>query len=256
MSTPPSTPPGTPPRTPPNAPAAASRTIAAGGYSRPLPGFVECGDTFVIERLPGEPAGALLVALVDGLGHGSEAGIAAQAAARTVLGHRELPPEQILRHCDRQLHPTRGAAMAVLRLEADGRGEFCGIGNIEVQSLAGRPAGLFCLPGIVGHSVRILRTMPFTMQSGDIYCLHSDGVSGRGNLRAFLPGAPRTVARSIVDACGRAHDDATAVVLGYGAGAKLPADAAGDGAPPADAAGDRDGDARSGPRAVTGRAGQ
>ena len=136
------------------------------------------------------------------------------------------------------------STVAVLRLEADGRGEFCGIGNVEVQSLAGRPAGLFCLPGIVGHSVRTLRTMPFTMQSGDIYCLHTDGVSGRGNLRAFLPGAPRTVARSIVDACGRAHDDATAVVLGYGAGAKLPADAGGDGG------------ARRGPRAVTGRAGQ
>jgi len=248
--------PPSPPASPPASPLGArSRAIAAGGYSRPLPGFVECGDTFVIELLPGEPAGALLVALVDGLGHGSEAAIAAQAAARTILGHRELPPDQILRHCDHQLRPTRGAAMAVLRLEADGRGEFCGIGNVEVQSLAGRPAGLFCLPGIVGHSVRTLRTMPFTMQSGDIYCLHTDGVSGRGNLRAFLPGAPRTVARSIVDACGRAHDDATAVVLGYGAGAKLPAEAGGDGDDD-DATADGDSGARRGPRAVTGRAGQ
>jgi Stage II sporulation protein E (SpoIIE) len=212
-----------PPSRPPRPPVSPSRQIAAGGYSRPLPGFVECGDTFVIELVEREPGGALLVAVVDGLGHGNEAGIAAHAAARTVLGHRELPLEQILRHCDQQLHPTRGAAMAVLRLEADGRGEFCGVGNIEVQSLAGQPAGLFCLPGIVGHSVRVLRTMPFTMQSGDIYCLHTDGVSSRGDLRGCLPGAPQTVARRIVDAWGRPHDDATAVVLGYGAGAKLPA---------------------------------
>jgi len=241
-----------------SAPGAPSRVIAAGGYSRPLPGFVECGDAFVIERADrGEPkernewvqagadgdlgpGGTLLVAVVDGLGHGSEASIAAQAATRTVLGHRELPLDQILRHCDQQLHPTRGAAMAVLRLEADGRGEFCGIGNIDVQSLAGQPPGLFCLPGIVGHSVRVLRTMPFTMQSGDIYCLHTDGVSSRANLRGCLPGAPRTVARCIVDTWGRPHDDATAVVLGYGAGAKLPADAAGDGG--------REGAARRGPR--------
>jgi hypothetical protein len=209
--------------------AAPSRAIAAGGYSRPLPGFVECGDTFLIELLEREPAGALLVAVVDGLGHGNEAGVAAHAAARTVLGHRELPLDDILRHCDQQLHPTRGAAMALLRLEADGRGEFCGIGNIDVQSLAGKPAGLFCLPGIVGHSLRVVRTMPFTMQSGDIYCLHTDGVSGRGNMRTCLPGAPRTVARCIVDSWGRPHDDATAVVLGYGAGAKLPAEAAGSG---------------------------
>lgn len=170
------------------------------------------------------------MAVVDGLGHGNEAAIAAHAATRTVLEHRDLPLEQILRHCDRQLQPTRGAAMAVLRLAEDGSGEFCGIGNIEVQSLAGRPVGLFCLPGIVGHSLRALRTMPFTLQGGDILCLHSDGVSSRGNLRGCLPGAPRVVARCIVDAWGRLHDDATAVVLGYGAGAKLPETAATGGA--------------------------
>lgn len=223
MSTPPSMPPSAPPRPPAGLPAAASRVIAAGGYSRPLPGFVECGDIFVIEQVERQPVGALLVTVVDGLGHGNEAGVAAQAAARTVLGHRELPLDEILRHCDQQLHPTRGAAMAVLRLEADGRGEFCGIGNVEVQCLAGQPPGLFCLPGIVGHSIRALRIMPFTMQSGDIYCLHTDGVTSRADLRGCLPGAPQTVARRIVDAWGRQHDDATAVVLGYGAGAKLSA---------------------------------
>ena len=198
--------------------------ISAGGFSRPLPGFVECGDTFLIERQDdGDGGQPLLVAVVDGLGHGKEAGLAAQAAARTVLDHRDLPLDEILRQCDRQLQATRGAVMGVLRLAADGRGEFCGIGNIEVQSLAGSPAGVFCLPGIVGHSLRTLRTMPFTMQTGDIFCLHTDGVSGRGNLRGCLPGVPATVARCIVDGWGRPHDDATALVIGYGAGAKLPA---------------------------------
>jgi len=57
--------------------AAPSRAISAGGYSRPLPGFVECGDVFVIELLEREPAGALLVGVVDGLGHGNEASVAA-----------------------------------------------------------------------------------------------------------------------------------------------------------------------------------
>jgi hypothetical protein len=203
------------------------QAISAGGFSRPLPGFVECGDLFVIERLNGDDGGQpLLVAVVDGLGHGREAGLAAQAAAQAVLDHRHLPVDEILRHCDQQLQATRGAAMGVLRLAADGSGEFCGIGNIEVQSLAGAPAGVFCLPGIVGHSLRTLRSMPFTMQSGDIYCLHTDGVSSRGNLRGCLPGAAATVARCIVDGWGRPHDDATAVVLGYGAAARLPADAA------------------------------
>jgi negative regulator of sigma-B (phosphoserine phosphatase) len=197
----------------------------AGGYSRPLAGFAECGDAFVIGGVDPDRDGPLLVAVVDGLGHGREAGVAAQAAARVVLERRALPVDEIVRHCDRDLQPTRGAAMGVLRLGEDGRGEFCGIGNIEVQSLAGQPPGLFCLPGIVGHNLRTLRAMPFTMQAGDIYCLHTDGVSGRGNLRGCLPGAPEAVARCIVDRWGRHHDDATAVVLGYRAGARLTAGA-------------------------------
>jgi negative regulator of sigma-B (phosphoserine phosphatase) len=226
-----------PPRPPLPPSARRPPAIAAGGYSRPLVGFVECGDFFVIQRLPpAEPAengerddrgdrGALLLAVIDGLGHGREAGVAAQAAARAVLDHRRLPLAEILRYCDRELHPTRGAAMGVLRLEEDGRGEFCGIGNVEVQSLAGQPPGLFCLPGIVGHNLRTLRTMPFVMQNGDIYCLHTDGVSSRGDLRGCLPGSPEAVARCIVDGWGRQHDDATAVVLGFGAAAgnRLPA---------------------------------
>jgi negative regulator of sigma-B (phosphoserine phosphatase) len=200
------------------------QAFSAGGYSRPLAGFVECGDAFVVCGLGLEAGGGpLLVAVVDGLGHGKEAGVAAQAAARIVRERHELPVDEIMRHCDRELQSTRGAAMGVLRAFPDGSGEFCGIGNIEVQILAGQPPGLFCLPGIVGHNLRTLRTMPFTMQAGDIYCLHTDGVSGRGGLHGCLPGAPETVARCIVDRWGRPHDDATAVGLGSGAGARLPA---------------------------------
>jgi negative regulator of sigma-B (phosphoserine phosphatase) len=190
----------------------------AGGFSRPLAGFVECGDIFVVESSSG---GALLVAVVDGLGHGEEAGLAAKAAAETIRGHLDLPVAEILRQCDRALQTTRGAAVGVLRLEENGRGEFCGIGNVEVQSLEGAAPGLFCLPGIVGHNLRTVRAMPFAMRPGDVYCLHSDGVTARGNLRGCLPGAPEAVARRIVESFGRRHDDATAVVLGYGAGARL-----------------------------------
>jgi negative regulator of sigma-B (phosphoserine phosphatase) len=199
------------------------QAFSAGGYSRPLAGFAECGDAFVVCAMQPGDGSALLVAVVDGLGHGKEAGVAAQAATRKVRELRALPVDEILRHCDRELQPTRGAAMGVLRIAEDGSGEFCGIGNIEVQVLAGQPPGLFCLPGIVGHRLRTVRALPFTMLAGDIYCLHSDGVSGRGNLRDCLPGAPEAVARCIVDRWGRRHDDATAVILGYGAGAKLPA---------------------------------
>jgi negative regulator of sigma-B (phosphoserine phosphatase) len=189
-----------------------------GGFSRPVAGFVVCGDAFVIDE---SQEGALLVAVIDGLGHGPEAGAAAVAAVRAIRERGDLGVAEILRRCDAALRATRGAAMGVMKLDNQGSGEFCGIGNVEVQSLAGKAPGLFCLAGIVGHNMRTVRAMPFTMQPGDIYCVHSDGVTSRGNLRGCLPGTPEGVARRIVEDWGRSHDDATAVILGYGAGAGL-----------------------------------
>ena len=191
-----------------------------GGYCRALPGYAQCGDAFFIDT---GADGTLRLALVDGLGHGTEAAIAAMEAVRVVREGRATPVGELMQRCNAALQPTRGAAIGMLTLAPDGKGEFCGIGNVEVQSLAGDPPGLFCLAGIVGHNMRTLRVMPFTMRPGDIYCLHSDGVSSRANLRACLPGLPADVARRIVDEWGRSHDDASAVILGYDAGSRLQA---------------------------------
>jgi hypothetical protein len=191
---------------------------AAGGWSRPLPGFAQCGDAFLVERGAG---GGLLVAVADGLGHGAEASVAANAAVRVIRDGLDRPVAELLTRCDQALRATRGAAVGVLRVAADGRGEFCGVGNIEVHGIEGRPPGLFCQAGIVGQHQRPMRTLPFAMERGDIYCVHSDGVSNRGDLRGCLPGTPEAVARRIVEGWGRPHDDATAVVLGYAAGRRL-----------------------------------
>jgi hypothetical protein len=103
-----------------------------------------------------------------------------------------------------------------MKINHSGAGEFCGIGNIEVQSLNGQAPSVFCLAGIVGHNMRTSKVMSLAMKPGDIYCLMSDGISSRGNLKACLPGPPETVARRIVEHWGKDHDDATALILGFG----------------------------------------
>ena len=57
------------------------------------------------------------------------------------------------------------------------------------RSTAQAPS-VFCLAGIVGHNMRSSKVMSVTMKPGDIYCLMSDGVSTRGNLKSCLPGPP------------------------------------------------------------------
>ena len=195
--------------------------MKSGGYSRPYKGLSVCGDSFVIERR----GGTVLAAVVDGLGHGYESSVAAGRAAEVIRECADLSVAAILGRCHQALHVTRGAAVGVLKVEEGGEGEFCGIGNIEVQALHGRSPSVFCLAGIVGHNVRASKVMAVAMQPGDIYCLTSDGVSTRGNLKSCLPGLPETVARRIVENWGKDHDDATAMILGFGNTALL-ADAA------------------------------
>jgi hypothetical protein len=186
--------------------------VRIGGFSRPFKGLTICGDAYVLDRRNG----TLLAAVVDGLGHGYESSVAAERAVEVIHAHADQGVEQIVLRCHQELRVTRGAALGVLKIESDGRGEFCGVGNIEVTALQGQTPSVFCLAGIVGHNVRKQRTMPFSMQPGDIYCVMSDGVSTRGNLKGCLPGAPEDVARRIVESWGRDHDDATAVIIGYG----------------------------------------
>jgi stage II sporulation SpoE-like protein len=186
--------------------------LKSGGFSRPYKGLSICGDSFVLE----ERGGALLAAVVDGLGHGYESSVAAGRASEVIRELADQSVDAILRRCHQELRVTRGAAVGLLKVAEGGEGEFCGIGNIEVQALNGQPPSVFCLAGIVGHNMRSSKVMRVTMKPGDIYCLMSDGVSTRGNLKSCLPGAPEVVARRIVEHWGRDHDDATAVVLGFG----------------------------------------
>lgn len=188
--------------------------MRTGGFSRPYKGLSVCGDSFVIEQREG----ALLAAVVDGLGHGYESSVAATRAVEVIREFADLSVGAILQRCHQELKSTRGAAVGLLKVEEEGgKGEFCGIGNIEVQALSGQAPSVFCLAGIVGHNLRASKVMPIAMKAGDIYCLMSDGVSSRGNLKSCLPGTPDAVARRIVESWGKDHDDATAVVVGFGA---------------------------------------
>lgn len=189
-----------------------------GGFSRPFKGLNICGDSFVVET---RDDGTVLASVIDGLGHGYDSWVASSRAVEVIRASADLSVDAIVRRCHQELRVTRGAAIGVLKVDSSGTGEFCGVGNIEVQAINGSSPSVFCLAGIVGHNLRTSKVMPVHMKPGDIYCLLSDGVSSRGNFKSCLPGDPESVARRIVEQWGQAHDDATALVIGYGTSALL-----------------------------------
>ncbi|MFF6959692.1 SpoIIE family protein phosphatase [Streptomyces sp. NPDC008317] len=182
------------------------RPASAHGGGRPAP---------VRGAVPG-PGEGLLVMSCDGLGHGPLAALAAQAAVqafRTGSGHT---PEQVMEEVHRALRGTRGAAVAVARLEPDGRVLFCGVGNITAVLLTRTTrTTLLSHPGIVGHQTHQLRTHEYRMPAQGALVMHSDGLSERwkgADLAGMLHHPPAVIATGLLRLAATRRDDASAVI--------------------------------------------
>ena len=194
----------------------------ADGVTRPISGALECGDGWAARfDDAGTPASgegrAVLVMLCDGLGHGPLAEMASRAAIGAFRTGRGRSPEEVMQEIHQRLAGTRGAAVAVARIEPDsGLVLFCGVGDIAGAVVTSTSkTTLPTVPGIVGHRIRTPRTSTHPLPAGSALVLHSDGLTGRWNPEA-LPGVlrhtPAVIAGHLLRAAGKYHDDASVVV--------------------------------------------
>ncbi|MFD7027877.1 ATP-binding protein [Streptomyces sp. NPDC059917] len=165
---------------------------------------------------PGAGDGVLVMSC-DGLGHGPMAAIASQSAVHAFRSGTARTPEQAMEEVHRALRGTRGAAVAIARLETDGRVLFCGIGNISACVLTtGSRANLLSHPGIVGHQMRQLRTYEARLPAHGALVMHSDGLSERwkaGDLATLLHHPPAVIAAGLLRLAGTRRDDASVVAF-------------------------------------------
>jgi len=172
-------------------------------------------STPVDAAVPG-PGEGLLVMSCDGLGHGPLAALAAQAAVNAFRTGTGRTPEQVMEEVHRALRGTRGAAVAIARLEPDGRVLFCGVGNITAALVnsTGR-VNLLSHPGIAGHEMHRLRTQEYRMPAQGNLVMHSDGLSdrwGAADLAGLLDHPPAVIATGLLREAGTRRDDASAVI--------------------------------------------
>ena len=189
-----------------------------GTLTRPMTGEEVCGDTpsWRVDD------GALSVLLADGLGHGPLAAAASREAARAFLdGSAGDGPSTVLTRLQQALRPTRGAAVAVVRLDpAAGRAVFAGVGNIAASVDDGvRRRALVSSPGIVGHNAGPVREIEVVVPRGSLVVLHSDGLTEKWDLARY-PGLRsrdvQLVAATLVRDAAVRRDDAAVVVARAG----------------------------------------
>jgi anti-sigma regulatory factor (Ser/Thr protein kinase) len=200
--------------TAPGRPATLREAIPRGAICDPMPGETACGDHWALVS----QASRCALLVVDGLGHGPEAAVAAYAAVAVLQQAKSLDAGDLMRAVHAALRTTRGAAAAVAVLEPDREScTFCGVGNIAFRIHAGRTCrNMVSHNGILGHKVRKFQVFSYPFPLGALCIAHSDGIAPRWDLDNY-PGLsarhPSLVAGVLFRDYRRGGDDATVVVV-------------------------------------------
>lgn len=188
----------------------------------PHPGQTVSGDMHLVESF----ATGVLVAAVDGLGHGSEAATVAQLAIATLQTHASDSVLLLMKRCHEILRGTRGAVLSVASFyPLDDTMTWIGVGNVEGVLL--RPDEkvgftrdyVLLHGGVVGLQLPPLRAFVIPVQPGDILVFATDGI--RSGFSEGLPPqtTPQELTRHILTRDFKGTDDALVLAARYQGGA-------------------------------------
>ncbi|MBI4337359.1 MAG: SpoIIE family protein phosphatase [Chloroflexi bacterium] len=193
--------------------------IEYGVATLPLPGQVETGDRYLVKE---SPRGAL-IAVVDGLGHGKEAGEAAEMATSVLEGESSIDLVSAVARCHEQLKRSRGAVMTIALLDASaGTLSWVSVGNVEgvlvrAEATEGKPKreAVFPHAGVVGHHLPALAPSQTRICPGDTVILCTDGVRPDFLDIETRGKPPQRIADDILRAHAGNTDDALVLVVRY-----------------------------------------
>jgi len=181
-------------------------------------GESESGDLYVVVPFDG----GVLVAAIDGLGHGPEAAVAARSAADTLERHCHQPVMDLLTRCHENLRGTRGAVITLASFNVrDSTMSWAGVGNIDGTLLRADPGegrkreSVMLVGGVPGHQLPPLRPNELHVSHGDTLVLATDGVRGGYLDLVDWSKPPQQLADQLLADYGKATDDALVLVARY-----------------------------------------
>lgn len=195
--------------------ASVRRRREVGIFGRAHPEERTCGDHAAFVRT----ARALVVAVVDGLGHGPAARAASSAAVARFLQRADRSPVDVLDACHDAIKGTRGAVMSVVAIdEPAGTLAASSAGNVGVRAFGPggerRFGGVAFVLGTAGRapSFRVDRAR---LDDRDALVVFTDGLSARtvtDGRSDLLREHPVVVAETLVKESARDDDDVLVLV--------------------------------------------
>lgn len=184
--------------------------------NRPCRGEFVSGDAVSIT----EVEGGVLIGVVDGLGHGHSAHLAAKSATRYLRSHGSPDLAHVLSQLHDRLRDTVGAAVSVCWIDlSTGAVRYAAIGNTVFRIKGATSHRLAATPGTVGAQVKSPRVETAQLNPEDVLIIHTDGISDRTDFDDYPQiryQGVEAVADRLVSQYGKRHDDATVVVCKLG----------------------------------------
>ena len=186
--------------------------------TRPLDGEAESGDRGLVVAT----ADAALVAAIDGLGHGREAGRAAESAVETLRKFADESLVALAERCHAALRHSRGAVLSLARFSArDDTVTWIGVGNVEGRLVHSDGSGavsvesLIPARGIAGDHLPELDEATLPIDPGDLVLLATDGIDPAFADSLRPHGTAEELAARILADHSKPHDDALVVAARY-----------------------------------------
>jgi|SRR5579859_5403213 len=186
--------------------------------ARPISGQSVSGDLYLVKPCDHR----ILVAVIDGVGHGNEAAAAARAAAE-ILGHYTREPTiSLIKRCHQALAQTRGVVLTVAKLNpVENTVTWLGVGNVEARLLradkgASHPRESVLLRGgLVGYQLPELAASVIPVATGDLLILATDGINAAFEDGIDFTETPGRIADNILKRHFKGNDDALVLVARY-----------------------------------------
>jgi phosphoserine phosphatase RsbX len=192
--------------------------LACGIAARTLRGERASGDQHLIHPF----RGGVLIAVVDGLGHGLEAAEAAKIAVATLKRHADESVISLVKRCQAKLVGTRGVVASIASFNVvDSTMTWLGVGNVEgvlVRSETGitpEREVLFLGRGVVGGQLPKLRAFVVPVVSGDTLAFATDGVTSDFHAEINVCEPPQKIADRILSKHGKDSDDVLVLVARF-----------------------------------------
>ncbi len=161
----------------------------------------------------------VLIAAVDGIGHGEEAANAAKKAISILRNGVGEPIISLVERCHEKLRPTRGVVLSLASIDvAQGMMTWLGVGNVEGLLMRANTKNgnaqepLLLRAGVVGSRVPPLQAAVLPIQKGDTLIFATDGIRSGFTETLNSMENPQRAADRILQNCRSGSDDALVLV--------------------------------------------